>query len=135
MRPEDRQGHNPPRCSSQPLRSRRPAYITVYWSIAKVALQNIQPTHVTMYWSIANTKVAQNPIKGISSNSSRNRKFINFPIIIYMKMAPPTLFPNLAEVFPTLFMYALIINFLDLRFLSGGAFVIPINPPKKNEAT
>ena len=60
MRPEDRQGHNPPRCSSQPLRSRQPAYITVYWSIAKVALQNIQPTHVTMYWSIANTKVAQN---------------------------------------------------------------------------
>ena len=54
MRPEGRQGHNPPRCSSQPLRSRQPAYITVYWSIAKVALQNIQPT--SQYWSIATTK-------------------------------------------------------------------------------
>ena len=50
-------------------------------------------------------------------------------------MAPPTLFPNLAEVFPTLLRYELIMSLVVLLWRAGGTFVRPYKPPTMNEQT
>ena len=78
----------------------------------------------------------------IVSNSSKNKKFINLPIIIYIKIAPPTLFPKFADFLPILLTYKPIITLLLLPiflcFATIGSFIPltkPMNPPTKNDAT
>lgn len=68
-----------------------------------------------------------------SSNSSWNKKFKNLPIVIYIRIAPPTLLPKRADVLPTLFRYELIINLVVRLFLAGGTWVSPIKPPTIKE--
>jgi len=54
---------------------------------------------------------------------------------MYIRIAPPTLFPKRADVLPTLFKYELHKSLNVLLFLEGGTWVNPMSPPKKNDAT
>ena len=52
-----------------------------------------------------------------------------------MRIAPPTLLPNLDDVFPTLFKYEFKRSLFVLLFRSGGVLVSPKIPPTKKAPT